>query len=229
MKNKHSTSARGALIRRRAIGDMSLAFTLMLAACGGSGTEGGAPFGSGSGSNTGAASGTGAGTSASGSSGANSAGSGTPSRGGGAAPALAGQISVLEQSGGYPKLDRSADIAGPDANGNGVRDDIEAWINSLKLGDAQTRALMQDAQATQRTLLVSLDDKAALQGTGEGLAASSQCGMLQFPEYSDFSKLAGKIEAMTANTRQRAERYMKYNAARSGSSTRSPDGDTCEK
>jgi len=87
---------------------------------------------------------------------------------------------------------------------------------------------MQDARATQRTLVVSLDDKDALQRAGEGLAASSQCGMLQFPEYSDFSKLAGQIEAMTANTRQRAERYMQYNKARSGSSTTSPNGDTCE-
>ncbi len=87
---------------------------------------------------------------------------------------------------------------------------------------------MQDARATQRTLIVALDDKKALQAAGEGFAASSRCGMLQFPEYSDFSKYAGKIEAMTANTRQRAERYMKYNAARSGSSTTNPRGDTCE-
>jgi len=143
-------------------------------------------------------------------------------------PTLRDQIAALEQSGANPKLDRSADLAGPDANSNGVRDDIEAWIHSLKLSDVQTKALMQDARATQRTLVVSLDDKDALQRAGEGLAASSQCGMLQFPEYSDFSKLAGQIEAMTANTRQRAERYMQYNKARSGSSTTSPNGDTCE-
>jgi hypothetical protein len=43
-----------------------------------------------------------------------------------------------------------------------------------------------------------------------------------------FSRLAGKIESMTANTKERAARYMQYNAARSGSSTTMPSGDTCE-
>ena len=145
-----------------------------------------------------------------------------------AAQSLQEQITAMESSGAYPKLDRSADIPGPDANGNGVRDDIEAWVNAQPVTNGQKKALMQDAMATQRTLLVALDDKKALQAAGEGFAASFQCGMLQFPEYSDFSKYAGKIEAMTANTRQRAERYMKYNAARSGSSTTNPRGDTCE-
>jgi len=145
-----------------------------------------------------------------------------------AAQSLQEQITAMESSGAYPKLDRSVDVPGPDANGNGVRDDIETWVNAQPVAASQKKALLQTAKSLQRTLIVALDDKKALQTAGEGLASSSQCGMLQFPEYSDFSKYAGKIEAMTANTRQRAERYMKYNAARSGSSTTSPNGDTCE-
>jgi len=145
------------------------------------------------------------------------------------APVLpATAIRATESSGAYPKLDRSVDVPGPDANGNGVRDDIEAWVNAQPVAASQKKALLQKAKSLQRTLIVALDDKNALQTAGEGLASSSQCGLLQFPEYSDFSKYAGKIEAMTANTRQRAERYMKYNAARSGSSTTNPRGDTCE-
>lgn len=160
--------------------------------------------------------------------GATGTGTSTGSDTGTGTPTLRERIAALERSGAYPTLDRSTDIAGPDTNSNGVRDDIEAWIQTQPLNDAQKKALMQDARATQRTLLVDLNDKAALQKAGEGFGASFNCGMMQFPEYSDFSKFAGKIEAMTANTRQRAERYMRYNAARSGSSTRSPDGDTCE-
>ncbi|WP_157008344.1 hypothetical protein [Xenophilus azovorans] len=143
-------------------------------------------------------------------------------------PPLREQIAALEQSGGYPKLDRSGDIAGPDANANGVRDDIESWINMQSLSDLQKRALLQKARALQNTLLVDLNDRTALQKAGEGLMASTNCGSLHFSPYREFSNLAGQIEAMTANTRQRAERYMKYNAARSGSSTRLPDGNTCE-
>ncbi|VTU35917.1 hypothetical protein RA8CHR_05340 [Variovorax sp. RA8] len=49
-----------------------------------------------------------------------------------------------------------------------------------------------------------------------------------FNPYVVFSQLSGKIEAMTANTRERAKRYMEYNAASSGSSTTLPNGNTCE-
>lgn len=146
----------------------------------------------------------------------------------GPAPTLAQQAAALERSGAYPILDRSGDISGPDANGNDVRDDIEAWINAQPVNEGQRKALMQKARALQRTLTVGLKDQLAQQQTGAGLAASSNCGIIQFSPYSTFSQLAGKIEAMTANTKERAVRYMQYNAARSGSSTTLPDGDTCE-
>ena len=55
----------------------------------------------------------------------------------------------MERKGAYPALDRSSDIAGPDANHNGARNEIEAWINSLNVTDLQRKALMQDARATQ--------------------------------------------------------------------------------
>jgi hypothetical protein len=144
------------------------------------------------------------------------------------APTLAQQIASLERSGALPTLDRSKDIAGPDANANGVRDDIESWINAQPLNDKQRKSLMQDARATQRALSVDLRDEAALQKTGEGFAASSKCGGDNFPDFPIFSRLTEKIEAMTANTKERAARYMQYNAARSGSSTTRPSGDTCE-
>jgi hypothetical protein len=144
------------------------------------------------------------------------------------APTLKERIDSLERSGVVPPLDRSSDIAGPDANQNGVRDDIEAWINAQPVNEGQRKALMQDARATQHTLLVDLSDQSALQHAGERLTASMKCGLIQFSPYETFSKLAGKIESMTANTRERAKRYMQYNAARSGSSTTSPTGNTCE-
>lgn len=145
-----------------------------------------------------------------------------------AQPSLREQIAAMENSGAYPKLDRSDSMAGPDANGNGVRDDIEAWINAQPVTDVQKKALLQSAKTLQRTLLVDLNDKQALQQVGEGLMASTKCAGDNFPKRSDSYIYTDKIEAMTSNTRQRAERYMKYNAARSGSSTTYPNGDTCE-
>lgn len=37
----------------------------------------------------------------------------------------------MDADGTAPKLNRDADVAGPDVDGNGVRDDLDAYINSL--------------------------------------------------------------------------------------------------
>ena len=144
-------------------------------------------------------------------------------------PTLIEKIKALEDSGAYPKLDRSADIKGPDVNNNGVRDDIDAWIAALPITDAQKKAATQDAQILQRTLLVDLADKVALQAVGDGMAASTKClGDAFNPKREESYKLSSKIEAMTANTKERATRYMLYNRARSGSSTPSPKDNYCK-
>jgi hypothetical protein len=136
------------------------------------------------------------------------------------------QITKLEDSGALPKLDRSTSIPGPDVNNNGVRDDIEAYIAALQLTEVQKKALMQDAKAMQMTLTVDLTDKVALQRVGDIGMASTNCIGNVITNFSDYSQ---KIESMTANTKERAKQYMKYNAARSGSVTSLPSGDTCEK
>ena len=142
------------------------------------------------------------------------------------AATLKAQIAQLESSGALPALDRSSSIAGPDVNGNGVRDDIEAYITRLPLTAAQQRAALQDAKAAQMTLTVDLTDKVAQQKVGDAGMASMKCLSKNFPEGR--SEMSSRIESMTANTRERAKRYMEYNAARSGSSTSWPNGDTCE-
>jgi hypothetical protein len=144
------------------------------------------------------------------------------------AKSLKEQIADVERSGKYPTLDRSSDIAGPDVNQNGVRDDIEAWINAQPVTEPQRKALMQKAKALQRTLIVDLTDKEALQQVGEATMAATNCGGDSFESFGKYYEVSGKIEAMTANTRERAMRYMQYSKARSGSITTLPDHDTCE-
>jgi hypothetical protein len=142
---------------------------------------------------------------------------------------LLAQIQALEASGALPALDRSADIQGPDANNNGVRDDIEAWIAALPITETQKKAAMQEARAQQRMLIVDLTDRVALQSTADQMAASVVCrGDVFSPNFQDGSNLGAKIEAITANTRERARRYVNYNKARSGSSLTLPQGNTCE-
>ncbi len=139
------------------------------------------------------------------------------------------QIAALEKSGALPALDRSTDVKGPDANNNGVRDDIDAWIAALPVTDTQKKAAMQTARGLQIKMTVDLTDQAALQRAAERSAAATNCIWDVFePNPQNGSDLSKKIEAMTANTRERAQRYLQYNTARSGSVTSLPEGNTCE-
>jgi hypothetical protein len=141
-------------------------------------------------------------------------------------PTIKAQMAQLESSGALPALDRSTSIAGPDANGNGVRDDIDAYIARLPLTPEQQRAALQKAKTLQMTLTIDNTNKTEVQRVGDALMASSKCLSKNFAEGR--SDMSSRIESMTANTRERAKRYMEYNTASSGSTTTWPNGDTCE-
>jgi hypothetical protein len=139
------------------------------------------------------------------------------------------QIKALEDSGKLPKLDRSTSIAGPDVNNNGIRDDIDAWIAALPISDVQKKAVQQDARVQQATLLVDLTSKSELKRIGDLIARSVQCMYFSFqPDYQQGFDLASQVEAITANTKERAMQYLAYNRARSGSVTSSVKGNTCD-
>ena len=59
-------------------------------------------------------------------------------------------FSQLEARGELPVLDRTDTIAGIDANQNGVRDDIEAFINSLPDTPVQKKTTVQPATRAQQ-------------------------------------------------------------------------------
>lgn len=142
---------------------------------------------------------------------------------------LAQQIEKLEASGQLPRLDRSSNIRGPDADNNGIRDDIDAWIAGQPITDAQKRAAQQAGRVMQRELLADLDNRSLLDELGDLSMAAVKCLGDSFkPDYQKGLELNTQIEAMTANTRERAKRYLAYNRAASGSSGRLPEGNSCE-
>lgn len=142
---------------------------------------------------------------------------------------LRAEFAKLEQQGLLPALDRSPDVRGPDANGNGVRDDIDAHISALSLTNTQWKAAQQTARVQQRALLVDVKDKAAVAELGRASMAATACLADSFdPERRLSYDIGLKIEAITANTPERAARYMKYMAALSGTSTAFPSGGYCE-
>ena len=94
-------------------------------------------------------------------------------------------IEALEKSGAAPALDQSTDIKGPDGNGNCVRDDLEAVINSLPLTPLQIKAALQKARANQSAHTVDLTDKVVLQRVGASFAAGIVClGKVMVDSYS---------------------------------------------
>jgi hypothetical protein len=145
------------------------------------------------------------------------------------ATSLPEQIKAVEDSGQLPKLDRSKDLRGPDAENNGIRDDIDAWIAAQPMPDAQKKAARQMARVQQAKILIDLSDKSALQMLGDQSMRAVSCLVdVSKPNNQQGYDLVDKIEALTANTKERVKQYLAYNRARPGSVTELPAGNTCE-
>lgn len=138
-------------------------------------------------------------------------------------------ILAAEANGTIPKLNHDDTLLGPDTDGNGIRDDIDAYIATLPYTEVQKKAVQQDARALTATLTVDKTDQAALTNIGNKLANAVNCIHDQFQDGTTIaSKLLSDNEKMIINTKTRFLEYEKYNSARSGSVTRLPEGDTCE-
>ena len=136
-------------------------------------------------------------------------------------------VSKAETTGGIPVLDRTTTLAGTDGNTNGIRDDIETYINGLPDTDAQKNALRQTARAFTSVLATNLADGNALNASSTKLSNASSCLFKQYPS-ALASKRAREMEKLHINTRLRFDAYDAYNAALSGTTSLAPVGDGCE-
>ena len=148
------------------------------------------------------------------------------------------QLAELEKVGELPALDRSTSVAGPDADSNGIRDDVDAYIIALPVTDAIKKAARQSARVQQKALLIDLNDRITLLALSDASMASTACmsstildgvpSELQSKTLRDGHSISLKIEAITANTPERADRYMAYMRALHGTTTTYPTGRVCE-
>jgi hypothetical protein len=155
-----------------------------------------------------------------------------------APPTMKEQLNELERTGELPALDRSTDIAGPDADNNGIRDDIDAYIAALPVTEPVKKAAQQRARVQQRALLIDLQDRTALMALADASMASTVCMSERSragfpPEQQEAARRNGsaitfKIEAITANTPERAERYLAYMRALHGTTTTLRRENACE-
>lgn len=130
-------------------------------------------------------------------------------------PSITNAVAAAQASGAIPALDRTASLLGTDADGNGVRDDIDAYINSLPDSPVQKKALKQDAAALNAALAVDLTNQAAVDAVDTQIMNASSC------RYSVYStevarKYGRDLEKYYINTKSRFDAYMKFNQASSG-------------
>ncbi|MDR2904928.1 MAG: hypothetical protein LBU73_03135 [Helicobacteraceae bacterium] len=138
------------------------------------------------------------------------------------------------------ELDRSDDLAGPDVNNNGARDDVEDYIIKKYPSEGQKRALLQFARNAQKEILVDKNDEAAVRVTFENGLKAVSCMREVFPPDIGENKSAThkEIDSIILNTRARLKADYDFAKAlfnRKQSFTvineptwRATNGDTCE-
>jgi hypothetical protein len=142
----------------------------------------------------------------------------------------AAAIAALEANGTIPKLDRSDSLTGPDLDGNGVRDDVDAWIKSKLTDPKQIAAAMQSAKAMQKAILVDLTNKVATRAVMALNDRATYCMLSVFPASANAAgyDFDSKIESLTTNTKPRLRAYLAYNKALDGTTSSAPTSSTCD-
>ena len=156
-------------------------------------------------------------------------GGGGDSGGNSAAPptrTAAETIRAMEAAGQLPVLDRTATVTGIDGNGNGVRDDIDAYIAALPDTATQKSSLAQMAKSIDSTMTADVSNDASLRAAAAALSDAVNCIWSRYDPAAAGAKVE-EIRKIMVNTRPRYDVYARYNQARSGAVVSIPAGDTC--
>jgi outer membrane murein-binding lipoprotein Lpp len=141
------------------------------------------------------------------------------------------KINALEASGALPKLDRTATLAGIDANKDGVRDDIEVYINKTYSQPEQKAAARQEAKSMQAILSAGTMNTKVAKVLDLQSEKSMNCLFLKFDELKGHKypgQVSREIVSMSTNTKARLLAYLAYNKALDGTVLATSEGDTCE-
>ncbi len=139
------------------------------------------------------------------------------------------KIAGLEVTGELPTLDRSDDVVGPDTNNNGIRDDIEKYIEITYQEPKQRTAAMQAAKAIQMGMVVDITDKDAIRRAHVAIGEAINCTFIHFTDFGGATRnnpsiMFDEIEAMTKNTKKRLLTSLAVDKASDGMVISLPDG-----
>ena len=146
---------------------------------------------------------------------------------------IASLVATLTGCGGgsSPILDRGNTIAGTDANADGIRDDINDYINNNYSAGPRRKAAIQSAKALQKALLTDKTDILVVKEVNRGIARADTCIFAQFDGKNNSKnpwRVSIEMEEMTTNTKKRLLAYHAFNKALSGTSWTMPSGNSCE-
>lgn len=133
------------------------------------------------------------------------------------------------ENGIRPVLDVTDTLAGVDANSDGIRDDIAAYIASLPITDVQKKRSMEFAASLQKTMLLNLQTTTDLDGFAREKAQIQICFLDAFDTIQTASEFTRKLYAYTGNTKDRAYALHAYDAKRNGTVLRLPSKANCPK
>ncbi|CAH6917054.1 Chromosome partitioning protein ParA [Vibrio chagasii] len=121
-----------------------------------------------------------------------------------------------------PMLDRSDSLTGTDANNDGIRDDIEAFIDALEVPEPVRKALKQNAHYTQENLYHDFSQNTDA-NIKKSLYISDKydkviaCKEFVGIDVDDRINTSNTITALTYNTKARTMAYLAYNHLQDGS------------
>jgi hypothetical protein len=144
-------------------------------------------------------------------------------------------VEQLEVNGDLPVLDRSDALAGPDENANGIRDDIDTYIQQQDYPEQQQSAVQQLARELQ--IEITLGEAAGVSSGSVSRDAATaafqssmravHCVAARFPG-TEFATVAKTYEKLSANTEPRIRAYLAYAHALNGTAIARPTENTCE-
>ncbi len=144
-----------------------------------------------------------------------------------AAQSIQNAISQAQSSSVLPALDTSDSLAGPDADNNGVRDDIDAYINGLTYSPAQKAALRQLSASFSLEITANPLNSAALNAADLKVNRAINCLNSSF-DTATFNAMFNTIQKYTFNTKARVNAYLQYSSALNGISPPDVEGNTCD-
>ena len=133
----------------------------------------------------------------------------------------------LEESGAIPALDRSGTIQGDDDNSDGVRDDIEKYIESLPDTPTKKSALRQMHKALLSAMKAASSNSPVVRNdAAKKILDAVNCLHYTYPD--DYSSQIKNIQKITINTPSRFDAYIEYNEKIDVVDYNTLEGNTCE-